>query len=102
NDKTLEIETIIDAPEFPEFKPYRLNIPDDLSRSSLILTEDGHLFTIATLNHLILQNTTFGSDVRLAPKTKFLATPNFTMNYFWDSAASRLWNLWYTQSNSKD
>lgn len=102
NDKTLEVESVITAPEFPDFKPIALNIPDDLARSSLILTENGKLYTIATLDHLILANTSLDADVRLAPRTQFLAGLNFTMNYFWEPATSVLWNIWYMNTNSKD
>lgn len=102
NHLTFQEEAVVEAPEFPDFKPFRMNIPEGNSRESLVLTTEGKLFNLSTFENLVLRNNAFGSDVDLAPKTQVIGTINFTMNYFWDKAASRLWNLWYVNSNSKD
>ena len=102
NTKTFELESVITAPEFPDFKPYRINIPDNTATSAVVLCEEGKLYTLATKEHLVLQNTALPAGADLAMKTFFVATINFTSNYFWDKANSRIWNLWYTNSNSKE
>lgn len=110
NGKTFELESVISAPEFSDFKPLKLNIPETAFASSIILNADGQLFTVATRENLILRSTLLqvsgASDplfgVKLAFKTAFLGTANFTDNYFWDQTHSRLWNFWYTKSHSKN
>lgn len=102
NGQTFEEEGKITAPEFPDFKPFRLNIPDNAAVSSIVMTRSGKLFNLATKEHLVLMNTAFNNTVKLEPKTHFVGDLNFTMNYFWDQNASRLWNIWYTNSSSKD
>lgn len=102
NTKTFELESVITSPDFPGFKPFRLNIPDNASTSSLVLSEDGKVYNLATKEHLVLKNTVFSDGTDLAMKTNFIGGLNFTSNYFWDNANSRLWNLWYTSSSSKD
>lgn len=102
NHLTFEEEALIETPEFPDFKPYRMNIPEGTSRESLVLTTEGKIFNLSTFENLVLRNNVFGSDVKLVAKTQVIGTMNFNMNYFWDEAASRLWNLWYVNSNSKD
>lgn len=105
NGKTLELEAVITAPEFPDFKPYRLNVPDNTSTSSIILNKDGKLFTLASTDLLILKNTMLANsvpDADLALKTAVVGTLNFTHNYFWDKNGSKLWNFWYINTSSND
>lgn len=100
NHQTMEVQARITAPEFPDFRPYRLNIPNTTSTSSIILTEDGKLYNIATRENLILKNNVFDSSVSLEPNTHVVGDINFTMNYFWNPQTSTLWNLWYVNSSS--
>lgn len=102
NTKTFELESVITAPEFPDFRPYKLNIPDNSSRSSIVLSTDGKVYDLATKEHLVLQNKDLPDDASLVLKTAFVGGVNFTSNYFWDEANSRLWNLWYTNTSTKD
>ncbi|MEO6682918.1 MAG: PKD-like family lipoprotein [Ginsengibacter sp.] len=105
NGKTLELEAVVTAPEFPNFKPFKLNVPDNTSTSSIILNKDGKLFTLASQDLLILKNTNLTDNVPnadLAMKTAVVGTMNFTHNYFWDKDGSKLWNFWYIGSNSLD
>lgn len=102
NGQTMEKEALITAPDYPDFKPFRLNIPDNAAVSALVLTREGILFRLATKEHLVLRHTSFDSSVKFEPKTQFVVNPNFTMHYFWDQNASRLWNLWFVESSSKN
>lgn len=102
NTKTFELESEITSPDFPGFKPYRLNIPDNGSTSAIVLSEDGKVYNLATKEHLVLKNTAFPDGTDLAMKTSFIGGMNFTSNYFWDNANSRLWDLWYINTNTKD
>lgn len=102
NTKTFELESVITSPDFPGFKPYKLNIPDNAGLSSIVLSKDGKVYNLATKEHLVLKNTAFADGTDLAMKTCFIGGINFTSNYFWDNANSRLWNLWYINTNSKD
>lgn len=105
NGKTFELEALITASDLPNFKPYRLNVPDNTSTSGIILNKDGKLFTLASKEFLVLPNTKLTDkvpDANLALKTYFVATMNFTHNYFWDNTHSTIWDLWYTNTNSKD
>lgn len=105
NGKTLELEAVITAPEFPDFMPYKLNVPDNASISSIILNKNGELYTLASQDLLILKNTSLADDVPdadLALKTAVVGTMNFTHNYFWDKHGSKLLNFWYISSSSLD
>jgi len=102
NDKTFEVESVITAPEYPDFKPIRINVPDNHATNSPVLVQNGRIFTIATNDHLILNHTTLPADVRFAPKTQYVGGLNFNVNYFWEPEKSRLWNLWYIDTHSKE
>lgn len=106
NDKTLELESVISS-EFSDFKPLILNIPDATATSSIVLNEDGQLFTVASRENLILRNTLTTTvpllqNARFSLKAAVFATINFTSNYLWDEVNSRLWNFWYLNTSSKD
>lgn len=102
NTKTFELESIITASEFPDFKPVKMNIPDNTARSSFVLCENGSLYDLATAEHLVLKSSAAPVGVKFDLKTAFVGGINFTSNYFWDAANSRYWNLWYTKTNTKD
>lgn len=102
NHNTFELETKIIAPEFPDFNPYRLNIPSTTATKALVLTKEGKVYALATNEFLIQKDNSFDASVKLESKTQFYGDMNFTMNYFWDNTNSRLWNIWYTKSSSLD
>lgn len=102
NTKTFELESEITAPDIPNFRPYRLNIPDDLSTSSMVLSENGKVYKLATLEHLIMSVSGLPTDLNFAMRSQFVAGMNFTSNYFWDKKNSQFWNLWYINTNSKN
>lgn len=100
NHNTFEVETKVTAPEFPDFNPYRLNIPNTTATKAQVLTKEGKLYSLATNEFLIQKDNSFDASVKLEVKTQFVADMNFTSNYYWDNANSRLWNIWYTKSSS--
>ncbi len=101
NTKTLELESTIKAPEYPDFKPVAMNIPNTAARSSLVLTRSGKVYSLATLE-FIISNFTNADTMRFDMKTQVLGNANFTNNYFWDAKNSKMWNFWYYNSNSGD
>lgn len=102
NTKTFELESVITAPDFPNFQPYRMNIPDNAAVSAIILSKDGKVYDIATKEYLILKNTKLPGGTVLDMKTVFVPGYNFNMNYYWDKTESRLWNLWYITTSTKN
>lgn len=99
NYKTLELEGTIKAPEFADFKPTIMNLQDNASRSALMLTKSGKIYSLATLEFL-MSNYRNADTIRLDQKSQFVPTINFTHNYFWDAKNSKFWNFWSYASNS--
>lgn len=91
NAETLELETVLTAPEYPDFEPYRMNIPDAGFRKSNILTTDGTIYSLATLEFIIQKNTALPSDLHFSPKTSFYPDLNTCIDFFWDPVSSKLW-----------
>lgn len=103
NTKTFQLETEVSAPEIPGFQPYRVNVPDNLGRSALILSKNGKVYKLATLEFLVLKEPGFPDDVDLAMKTQFVPTYNFTSNYFWDKNESMFYyKNEYATNSSED
>ncbi|MCA5004319.1 PKD-like domain-containing protein [Sphingobacterium bovistauri] len=99
NYKTLELEAVIESPDFPDFKPVFMNIPDNASKSSLILNKSGKIYNLATLEHVVSNNSTAGTKV-FELKTQMLPTQNYTSGFFWEPATSIFHNLWTRNANT--
>lgn len=97
NTKTFQLETKITAPEIPEFQPYKINIPDNKGRSATILSKNGKLYKLATLEFLVIEMPGLPENAELDMKTQFVPTYNYTSNYFWDKQNSA---FWYTNEYS--
>jgi len=99
NYKTLELEAVIESPDFPDFQPVFMNIPDSEAKSSMILNRSGKVYNLATLEHVVSTNSTAGTKV-FELKTQMLPTQNYTSGFFWEPATSIFHNLWTRNANS--
>lgn len=99
NYKTLELEGVVRSPDFPDFKPVIMNIQDNASRSALIQSRNGKIFSLATLE-FIISNHTASRNAILDLKSQYTLNLNFTNNFFWEAENSRLWNFRNTAVNT--
>jgi len=99
NNKTFELEAAVAAPDFPDFKPLKINVPDNLGRSATILCEQGKIYSLAVLEYLVSRDVKFPTDV--IEKTDMGFDLNDTYNYFWSNTTSRIMQVSaYGSSNS--
>lgn len=101
NYKTLGLEGVVRSPDFPDFKPVIMNIQDNFSRSALILTRSGKIYSLATLEYII-SNYANADTVRLDLMSQYVLDLNYTNNYYWDSKNSKLWNFRNIPVNTGD
>lgn len=92
NYRTFELEGTVRSPDFPDFKPVIMNIPDNTARTALILTRSGRIFSLATMEYII-SNYAASNGVVPLMKTQYTENINYTNNFFWEPSASRLWNF---------
>jgi len=92
NYKTLELEGVVRSPDFADFKPVIMNIQDNESRTALIQTRSGKIFSLATLEYIV-SNHTPSRNVVLDLKSQYTLNYNYTNNFFWEPANSKLWNF---------
>lgn len=88
NAKTFEVESTVSAPDIPGFRPVRMNIPDGAFRTASILCEEGKIYTLAMLEHLVMTDAKF--DQPVIEKTDFGFNFNDCFSYFWDNEHSRI------------
>ena len=93
NDKTFELESEVTAADLADFKPLRINLPDNTGRDAWILSEGGKIHKLAIIEFLIAPNATFPANV--AETTAFGEDPNNAYNYFWSNANSRIEQITY-------
>ncbi|MEG0794879.1 MAG: hypothetical protein RR397_00025 [Odoribacter sp.] len=83
NTKTFELENAISAPEFPDFVPIKMQIPDNSAKSALIYSENGSVYNLASVEGLILAHT------MLTSKYGPIRLENFTgwnpVYYLWNT-----------------
>lgn len=89
NTKTFELENAIAAPEYPNFIPVKIQIPDNEARTALAYTEDGSIYNLATyegqiLPHLYLTST-YNNKVTLTNFSGY--NPYY---YLWDNNMNTL------------
>lgn len=89
NTKTFELENAISAPEFPDFIPLKMNIPDDNARSSIVICKNGIAYDLSTFEGIILPSSILTGQY--AEQTFFCAPYN-TYNYLWDPATCQVLN----------
>lgn len=99
NTKTFELEATITASDIPGFKPLKMNIPDNASRTAFILCDGGSIYKLALIEYLISQDNKLPNNVM--EKTDFGSSLNDTYNYFWEASNSTLrqFSAYYTTSS---
>lgn len=103
NYKTLELDGVIKAADLPGFRPINMHIQDNESVSSIIVSRNGKLFSLATLEFLVSNYTMSRADtITFDMKSQMVALPYYTLNYVWDAKNSKLWNFWYYGDNTED
>lgn len=99
NNKTFEMEAAVTAFDIPDFKPLKINVPDNTGRSAVILCEQGKIYNLAVLEYLVSPDVKFPTNV--IEKTAMGSDANDTYNYFWNNAASRIMQVsYYGATNS--
>ncbi|MND39949.1 hypothetical protein D3C80_306790 [compost metagenome] len=100
NNKTFELEATVAAPDIPGFKPLKINVPDNLGRSAVVLCEQGKIYNLAVLEFLVSPDTKYPTNV--IEKTTFGFDLNDTYHYFWDNTTSKIHQVSaYSKSDSK-
>jgi len=88
NNKTFELEASVSAPDLPGFRPLKVNVPDNLGRSAVILCEQGLIYNLAVLEYLVSPDVKFPTGVM--EKTAMGFDFNDTYNYWWNSTTSKI------------
>lgn len=57
NAKTFELENIVKAPEFSDFLPVVMMLPDNEARTAVAISENGKVYNLASMEGLILTHT---------------------------------------------
>lgn len=95
NTKTFEVENTVKAPEYPDFVPERLLLPDNTARTALALCENGKIYNLASMEGIILPHESLTSTYSLA-HTCF--GEYSLLYYIWDTDFGSLcyYNGYYT------
>lgn len=98
NDKTMEMENIVRAAEYPDFRPMRMMIFDAGSRSAPTICEGGAVYNLASLEQEVLPHTVFTSNY--AQVSHGYAGAYQTYFYLWDNVRKMLgfyngYSLWF-------
>lgn len=62
NDKTLELENIVSASEYPGFVPECMLLPENAARTAIIISSDGAAYNLASLEGIVLTHTSLRSS----------------------------------------
>lgn len=101
NNKTFELEASVVAPDLVDFKPLKINLPDNEGRSAVVLCEKGKIYNLAVLEYLVSPDVKF--PVNVVEKMALGFDYNDTYNYFWDSSASMIKEVsYYGSATSKN
>lgn len=101
NTKTFELENAISAPEYPDFIPLKMNIPDNTSRSSDVLCQNGVVYNLSTYESVIVPHTYLTG--KYAEQTFFCAGAYQTYSYYWNPETCQvLNNNQYSATTSED
>lgn len=98
NTKTFEIENIITTPEYPDFVPASILIPDNDARTAIAISENGRIFNLATYEGVVLPQTVLISEYALCGLMYY--TEQNLMSYIWDNNLNTvcLYNGWETDN----
>lgn len=88
NHKTMEMENIMHAPEYPNFRPMRMMIFDANSRSAPTICENGMVYNLASLEQQVLPHTVFKSTY--SQVSHGYASTYQTYYYLWDNVKKML------------
>lgn len=83
NAKTFELENIVKAPEFSDFLPVAIMIPDNTACTAIALSENGKAYNLASMEGLILTHTTLTSTYS-SVKHDYFGGYN-PLYYLWDT-----------------
>lgn len=89
NTKTFELENAISAPEYPDFIPLKMNIPDNTSRISDVLCQHGVVYSLSTHEGVIVPHTYLTG--KYAEQTFFCA-PYQVYSYYWNPETCQILN----------
>lgn len=88
NTKTFELENVISAPEYPDFIPTKIQVPDNAARTALAHTPSGKVYNLGTFEGLILPNTDLTSNYNRVTWEYFGGyNPSY---YLWDNTLKTL------------
>ncbi len=65
NAKTFELENIVKAPEFSDFLPVVMMLPDNEARTAVAISENGKVYNLASMEGLILYSYHFDFNLFL-------------------------------------
>lgn len=82
NTKTFEVENIVRTPEYPDFVPEKLLIPDNAARTAVACCENGKVYNLATLEGIVLPH----SDLTSTYSMSYGYFGGYNLcNYLWDT-----------------
>lgn len=96
NAKTLVVENVLSAPEYPDFRPYKLIIPENVYAGTAypILCKNGKVYEFSEFEGAIAQPTKFKSVYSLSSILYDSGSSMYNNVYLWESATKNLWMLY--------
>ena len=82
NAKTFELENIVKAPEFSDFLPVVMMLPDNEARTAVAISENGKVYNLASMEGLILTHTILTSTYSSVQHSYFGGYQPYY--YLWD------------------
>ncbi len=92
NEKTFVIENILKAPEYEDFRPYRMLIPENSAAGTSypILCENGKVYEFSTSESAVVEPKLFKSNYSLCSALYDSGTASWNYIYLWDFLQNQL------------
>lgn len=92
NEKTFIVENILRAPEYNDFRPHRMLIPENSAAGTSypILCENGKVYEFSTSEGAVVDPKLFKSDYSLCSAIYDSGTPSWNYVYLWDQTQHQL------------
>lgn len=100
NCKTFELENVVAAPEYPDFSPIKMYIPDGAATEGLVYSEGGKIYSLATLEGIIMPHSMLDSKYSSVMFTYFAGYNPYW--YMWDNADGEYSLQYFAGYNMKD